>query len=158
MLVEYNDSGEIGTVLTVYDADMVDLWRKAEKRFIAVAPLIIDAGRYYVRDGDLIVRPLMPHAIDRTTIIADGEDMMVIAGLPEPCTLHFTDHLGDVDIVECDDGAAEISAVDPGHHRLRIEAWPYLPLDITYTATPAGTAPPDDGMDAIWSGEDANAD
>jgi hypothetical protein len=46
------------------------------------APADIVAGHYYVSGGVLTLRPVIPVAVDKLTITADGVDTATISGLP----------------------------------------------------------------------------
>lgn len=162
MLILYkkdgNRPGEIVETNSIYPETLPGTLRAKGVDFLDFPGLNIEGYRFYVRDGDLIARPEMPFQADKQEVIANGEDMLTISGLPQPCTIYFVDHFGDEEQVNCPDGTLEVGAVDAGHHRLRIEAWPYMPRGLMYTAVPAAASPPDDGMGAIWNGDDVDAD
>lgn len=84
---------------------------------------------HYVDGGLIVNRPTMPCTIDKPQILADGNDLATISGLPEPCTVSFKG-----EEYEVTDGSFSFTANIPGIFTVEIEAFPYLPATFTVEA------------------------
>lgn len=69
----------------------------------------------------IMPRPLITAEPDKTTILADGNDMFLLAGLPVPCTVTV-----DADAYEITDGEFGFTTVLPGEYTVTVESFPYI--------------------------------
>jgi hypothetical protein len=74
-------------------------------------------------------RPSMPITQDRTTITADGDEVMTLSGLPIPCTVRIKGNVYDVP-----DGVLEWATLMPATYPITVEAFPYLNWEGEVTA------------------------
>jgi len=82
--------------------------------------------------------PLIVHTVDdRTTLVADGEDSIVLTGLPNPCEIIIDDPDPDVqtEVISVSGGGFVFMADDPGVYTVEVRRWPFLPFKIEFTAT-----------------------
>lgn len=86
----------------------------------------------YVLDGQVVDRPQMTAALDKTFILANTEDVATVSGLPEPCTVTFKGQQYEVT-----DGSFGFHVDIPGTYVVDIEAWPHLPATFTVEAVEA---------------------
>jgi len=84
-------------------------------------------------------RPKQEARCNRTELVADGEDALVLSGLPLPCTVQIGEHRYGVE-----DGELEWSTLMPGTYYIHVEAFPYLDWDAEVSAIASG-ASPDEG-------------
>jgi hypothetical protein len=82
-------------------------------------------------------RPPIPYVIDKTEILADGEDYLTITGLHNPCTIVIDDPDPTVEtlVQTVEGGGFEFSADTPGLYIIEISRFPFLPTRIEITAT-----------------------
>lgn len=80
----------------------------------------------YVLDGQVVDRPQMTAALDKTFVLANTEDVATVSGLPVPCTLEFNGNSYDIT-----DGCFEFTTNTEGSYTFMFSAWPYL--DATFT-------------------------
>lgn len=74
-------------------------------------------------------RPAMPVSQKSSVIHADGNDILVLSGLPEPCAISIGNHDYSVG-----DGTLEWSTLMPGVYPIRVRAWPYVDFKGEVTA------------------------
>jgi hypothetical protein len=66
-------------------------------------------------------RPFITTEPNQTTILADGNDMFLLAGLPVPCVVTV-----DADAYEITDGEFGFTTVLPGEYTVTVESFPYI--------------------------------
>ena len=84
-------------------------------------------------------RPKQETQQDKASISADGQDALVLSGLPVPCMVLVGENRYEVE-----DGELEWSTLMPGTYYIHVEAFPYLDWDAEVTAVASG-ASPDEG-------------
>lgn len=142
------DTGEIAAVPEMHFApEHFDLYREA-----ALAPFgagnhgLLEAGdadpaRHYVGtlggEPRLLDRPVLAVALDRTAILADGEDAATLTGLPDPCTVTVDaeDPTVETSVHEVAGGGFLFAAETPGTYAVTIDRFPFLPFRVLVTAT-----------------------
>lgn len=109
-------------------ADLDDL--RARGFSFVVVPDSASMASSYVVDGALVPRPVFPIELDRTDISADGTDVAVIEGLPDPCTL-----LIDGEPITIIGGRLELTADMPAIYSVVFDCFPAMPWLAEITAT-----------------------
>ena len=73
---------------------------------------------------------------NKVTLAADGEDSIVLTGLPNPCEIIIDDPDPDVEteIISVSGGGFVFMADDPGVYTVEVRRWPFLPFKIEFTA------------------------
>jgi hypothetical protein len=73
---------------------------------------------------------------DKTTLLADGADTIVLTGLPDPCEIIIDDPDPDVETTAqtVNGGGFIFVADDPGVYSIEVRRWPFLPFLIELTA------------------------
>jgi hypothetical protein len=118
----------------------LDLYGASEHAVIDADPQA-DPDIHYVIMLDetyvLTPRPPIPYVIDKTEILADGQDYLTITGLHNPCTIVVDDPDPTVETVvhTVEDGGFEFEADTPGLYIIEISRFPFLPARIEITAT-----------------------
>lgn len=84
---------------------------------------------YHFETNMILPRPKNPAVISSLTLNPDGLDVVVISGLPVPCTLTV-----EGSSYEVTDSEFEFTADMPGAYKITAEAFPYLPLEWEVTA------------------------
>lgn len=82
----------------------------------------------YIKDREVIERPVMVASIDRTTMTADGTDYCTLSGLPIPCEVYI-----DKTRYVVPDGIAELTLDTPGTYKVVCRAFPYLDWEMEVT-------------------------
>lgn len=109
----------------------------------ALAKGVGRTGTHYVAilDGVPVVAERSPLIVstqdDKTTLVADGEDSIVLTGLPDPCEIIIDDPDPDVEteVLSVPGGGFVFVADDPGVYTVEVRRWPFLPFRIEFTAT-----------------------
>jgi len=78
----------------------------------------IDPARHWIDGGEIAVRLAQASTLTGLTL----------ASLPDPCEIVI-----DGVRYACTGGTAELSFGQPGTHRMRVEAFPYLPAEFEVT-------------------------
>lgn len=81
-------------------------------------------------EPELADKPILHVQIDKTEILADGEDIATLTGLPNPCTIIVDDDdpLTETSIVEVEGGGFTFSTEDPGPYSFEVRGrFPFLP-------------------------------
>ncbi|OHC66974.1 MAG: hypothetical protein A3H93_18090 [Rhodocyclales bacterium RIFCSPLOWO2_02_FULL_63_24] len=81
-------------------------------------PIAADPERYWVEGGAVALRPMQVTALNGLTL----------ASLPDPCEIAI-----DGVRYPCTGGTATLSFGQPGTHRVRVEAFPFLPAEFEVT-------------------------
>lgn len=66
-------------------------------------------------------RPTITVEPGKTTILADGNDLFVLTGLPVPCVVKV-----DADAYEITDGEFGFNTILPGIYTVKVESFPYI--------------------------------
>lgn len=85
----------------------------------------------------VVARPNLQVSVDKTSIIADGDDYLTLSGLPDPCEIIIDapDPTVETTITEVLGGGFEFEATTPGLYTIEIRRFPFLPFKIEITAT-----------------------
>lgn len=123
--------GRLGLVLGFPDEATLELNRLEDIDFIEGK---LDASLFYMKNGALTERPAMVALADKSSIKADGLDVLKVAGLPKGVTTFRL--VGSV----CDSWDETGKQTDftvnlPGTYRLSIIQFPYKDLEIEFDAT-----------------------
>ena len=87
-------------------------------------------------NGPMIVpRPTLRISVDKTAIVANGTDAATIRGLPSPCEMIQDPGEPEEQRVNVTGGGFVFTAENPGTYQFRIERFPFLPLNLEFTAT-----------------------
>jgi hypothetical protein len=87
-------------------------------------------------DGPVIQsRPALRVVVNKTTLVANGTDSIVLSGLPIPCEMIQDPGEPEEERVTITGGGFIFTAENPGKYQFRIERFPFLPLDLEFTAT-----------------------
>ena len=87
----------------------------------------------YIVDGDLAIRPTQITILDKTTLVADGVDVITISNSPIgvfTATNVKTKETISGDINDTD----TFSTTIPGTYKIKIESFPYLDFETTIEA------------------------
>jgi hypothetical protein len=98
----------------------------AETQYVAV-----------VGDQVLVVdRPPVPYLVDKTTIIAGGDDFCTISGLHDPCEVIIDDPdpLVETVVETVTGGSFEFAAETPGDYTIQIQKFPFLAMTLVINA------------------------
>jgi hypothetical protein len=95
--------------------------------------------QYVAAMGDqvlVIERPSIPYQIDKTFIMAGGEDFCTISGLHDPCevVIDDPDPLVETVTVTVTGGAFEFSADTAGVYTIQIDKFPFLLMTLEVIA------------------------
>lgn len=96
-------------------------------------PGTLNAETHYVIDGEPVERPASEASCDRLEILANGQDVANITGLPVPCMARISGPTGFSEFAVTD-GAIAFSVAVPGDYRLQFEAFPVRDLEATIHA------------------------
>jgi hypothetical protein len=80
-------------------------------------------------------RPNLRVKVNKTTLVADGVDSITLSGLPIPCEMVQDPGEPEEQQFTVTEGGFVFTAEDPGKYQFRIERFPFLPLDLEFTAT-----------------------
>jgi hypothetical protein len=98
-----------------------------------------DTQYVQVLDGidTVIDKPELAVMIDKTEILADGDDAAILTGLPNPCVIILDDPDPTVEttMTEVFGGGFEFAAATPGVYTLEVRRFPFLPWHAEITAT-----------------------
>ena len=87
----------------------------------------------YYLDGEFVERPTFALTVDKSSITADGHDVITISGLPDgACQVMLWGAV--VDSWE-QEGDIQLTANLPGNYQLRISQWPYQDQEVSFDAT-----------------------
>lgn len=111
------------------DYDVVDAPADPQTQYVA----IID-NREIVADRPELIVDIQN---DKRTLVADGEDNIILTGLPDPCEIIIDASDPDVETetVTVTGGGFVFIADDPGIYTVEVRRWPFLPFEIEFTAT-----------------------
>lgn len=139
------DTGEIvQTGMFSCDDDFVDMNFAARINFYGgethdVIDTAADPNTQYVAslNGEPILtsRPILRVSVTKTTLLADGTDTIVLSGLPAPCEVVQDPGEPEEERITVQGGGFVFSAETPGKYQFRIERFPFLPLNLEFTAT-----------------------
>jgi hypothetical protein len=129
-MIEYDSTGKILCVLTASTAELYEA-NKREGYFYIDG--FADSRTSYVVDEALQPRPTFTLTADKTSIAADGQDVITISGLPEgDCQLNLC---GPVSDLWTQTGDVELTVNMAGEYTLRVSQWPYIDQEITFNAS-----------------------
>lgn len=98
-----------------------------------------DTQYVQVIDGvaEVIDKPELVVAIDKTEILADGEDFATLTDLPDPCEIIVDDPDPTVETTTTQvfGGGFEFAAETPGVYTLEVRRFPFLPWLVEITAS-----------------------
>lgn len=135
MYLSYADNGRIHHYFTgpdfMWDAQPKDPTLLVLEVPDGEQPLLTDK---YIVDGQLVTRPTQATTVDKTTLVADGVDMITVSNAPMG-TFTAT-HVKTDDKVSGDINATDtFSTTIPGTYKIKIESFPYLDFETTIEAT-----------------------
>jgi hypothetical protein len=88
---------------------------------------------FYVKENTVTPRPTFTLTADKTSIVADGQDVITISGLPEgECDVQLW---GAVNDQWTQTGDIQLTANIPGAYQIRVSQWPYQEQEITFNAS-----------------------
>lgn len=93
----------------------------------------LDGETHYLPNGIPTERPAHAVTADKTTILANGEDIATISGIADPAIVEIAGP-ASFSPFELTGGVLEFSACIPGDYEIRIEAFPVLPAKVTIHA------------------------
>lgn len=142
----YESSGEIITSGIIGgSADMKDLQIAANVAIFgsdcASLEVDSDANTQYVQvlseTPTIVDRPYLQISIDKTSIIAGGDDYLTLTGLPDPCEIIIDapDPTVETTITEVSGGGFEFEATTPGLYTIEVRRFPFVPFRVDVTAT-----------------------
>lgn len=122
--------GRLGLVLGFPDEATLELNRRDNIDFIDGE---LNASLFYIKNGVPTERPAMAVSADKSSIKADGLDVLKISGLPKGVTTFRL--IGPV----CDSWDETEKQTDftvnlPGNYRLSITQFPYKDMEIEFNA------------------------
>jgi hypothetical protein len=86
--------------------------------------------------GPLIAhRPSLIVSVNKSIIIANGTDAAILTGLPSPCEIIQDSGEPEEQRVIVTGGGFLFTAENPGVYKFKIERFPFLPLELEFTAT-----------------------
>ena len=83
----------------------------------------------------IIPKPPLRVIANKLTLVANGTDSITLTGLPNPCSVISDPEEPEEERMTVDGGGFIFTAENPGKYRFRIERFPFLPLDLEFTAT-----------------------
>jgi len=99
----------------------------------SIIPGVANDNTQYVVAGVITDKPPMTTAINTTTVPADGVTPITITGAPIPCNFEVT---GPANYFGSDpDGTLQLTFNLAGTYTVKLEAFPYLPMEYTINAT-----------------------
>jgi hypothetical protein len=135
----YNEQGEIVQSNKVYgdSGEYSETLRERGNQFVMVdTPGPLALHDWWINKGRLTARKPMPHRLVKRVFRADGEDAGIIRSLPRPCrvTVQMTGGAMLADNEFITTGFIEIPCPTPAMFYVRIDAWPYKPLEVILEA------------------------
>jgi hypothetical protein len=122
---------------TTFSAEAVALGMGADPSEHTGVRIPENLNRYEFRDqmfisetGDVLPRQTIEPMVSKSTVIADGTDVVAITNLPTPCTVFVS---GIAEVV--DDGALEMTFDLAGDYLIIITSPRYITREITIHAT-----------------------
>lgn len=91
---------------------------------------VTGAEGHYVDGGNILVRTSYPYSINKTEVIANGQDTVEISGLHVPTTVVWPDGEETIET----DGYATFTLDMPGVYTVQLSATPYLTEVVDVTA------------------------
>lgn len=88
----------------------------------------------YVYQGEILDRPIMSIDLDKSTLLADGEDVVTISGVPGGAMLTAINQSAKETLSGLISQSDTFATAITGKIALRIEKWPYLPWEATIDA------------------------
>lgn len=82
----------------------------------------------------VVSKPPLRVSANKTTLIANGNDSITLSGLPNPCSVISDPEDPEEEHLTVAGGGFVFTAENPGKYRFRIERFPFLPLDLEFTA------------------------
>lgn len=84
----------------------------------------------------VVDKPELVIEIDRTEIVADGEDFVTLTGLPDPCEIIIDDPDPTVEttMTQVFGGGFEFAAATPGVYTIEVRRFPFLAWKAEITA------------------------
>lgn len=83
----------------------------------------------------VIPKPPLRVTANKLTLIANGVDSITLSGLPNPCSVISDPEEPEEERLTVEGGGFIFTAEHPGKYQFRIERFPFLPLDLEFTAT-----------------------
>jgi hypothetical protein len=83
----------------------------------------------------IVPRPILRVSPNKTQVVANGTDSITLRGLPDPCEVIQDSGEPEESRVTVEGGGFVFTAETPGIYRFRIERFPFMPLDLEFTAT-----------------------
>ena len=91
-----------------------------------------EGDTHYILSNAATLRPTNTTTIDKTTVTADGVDLVTLANIPPDATITIT---GEVPLEEQPIGNTDTLTFDTvGAYYLTINSFPYLPYEVTINA------------------------
>lgn len=87
----------------------------------------------YIVDGAITQRPDQQTTFDKTFIVANGTDIAVITGLPDPCDVEISGPV-EFETTPVTGGSLSFSSDVPGIYTIRITAFPFRDFEVTIHA------------------------
>lgn len=135
MIITYNSVGVITGLHGAYPpghgeylSSIGEMWISVdmdpEEAYAASDRLYVDTETVSLKERPIIEAPA------NTSLSANGEDFIRLAGLPDPCVL-------SVDGVEHEitGGELDFQTDAPGSYSLRIDHWPFMPWRVEILAS-----------------------
>lgn len=84
----------------------------------------------------VVDRPKLQVNVDKTSIIAGGDDYLTLTGLPDPCEIIIDapDPTVETTVTEVAGGGFEFEAATPGSYTIEVRRFPFIPFRIDITA------------------------
>jgi hypothetical protein len=86
-------------------------------------------------EASIFPRPNLQVSANKTTLISNGVDSVTLGGLPNPCEVVQDPGEPEEERITVTGGGFVFTAENPGKYQFRIERFPFLPLDLEFTAT-----------------------
>jgi len=125
------------TCTTLGWEEVVASWALPEGQVIVPTegPLDGPPDHYRVVQGEVVARAVMAPSVSATTIAADGEEVCVIAGLPDPCLVVVSGAVA-AGLMDVTGGELALTSTVPGAIHVRVTANPvWKPWEGTIHAT-----------------------
>lgn len=128
-------TGRMNSYLSVaYETD-IQLQDLTNKSYIQVNEFDTSMMKtHYIKDGEIVPRPKQLTILDKTTIIADGVDTILITDTPLNATFIATYDATDDFIETTIDGSDTFTTNISGKIRIEIIKFPYLDFGVTINA------------------------
>lgn len=133
MFIEYDDKGEINHICFLHPVEQPQALRDQGKNVLELDPQMLTQIRideHYVKDGEVLPRPVGPLVLGKYEIAADDNDTVVLAGITDEWDIYVDGLL----MGKSNEPLEFTSAIVHDYEIVGVGPWPYLPFRQTVRA------------------------